>query len=125
MRVRDFDDAESVVSDMMDTTKQGIIISGAENPAHVVYALGRHPDHAKRLAEIEDPIQFAFAVAKMEAQLKVSPRKAKAPPEKKMSGTGRVSGTVDNTLDRLRDEAMKTGDMSKVMAYKRKQRQKG
>ena len=122
MGARDFDDAEGTVSDMLNATQQGIIISGAENPAHVVYALGRRPDQAKRLAEIDDPIQFAFAVAKMEARLKVAPRKAKASPEKKISGTGRSSGAVSDTLERLRAEAMKTGDMSKVMAYKRQQK---
>ena len=65
-------------------------------------------------------MKFAFAVAKLETQLKVTNRKAAAAPERTIStGGGRISGSVDSTLDRLREEALKTGDMSKVMAYKR------
>jgi len=30
-----------------------------------------------------------------------------------------VSGAVDGTLERLREEASRTGDMTKVIAYKR------
>ena len=44
-------------------------------------------------------------------------RKAAASPERTISsGGGRISGSVDSTLDRLRDEALKTGDLSKVLA---------
>jgi len=33
-----------------------------------------------------------------------------------------VSGAVDSTLERLRAEAERTGDMTKVIAYKRQKR---
>jgi hypothetical protein len=78
----------------------------------------------KELSSIKDPVKFAFAVAKLETQLKVSNRKAAPPPEKVVKGTGRVSGSVDSTLERLREEAAKSGDMSKVIAYKRQMRAK-
>ena len=70
-----------------------------------------------------DPVKFAFAVAKLETQLKVTNRKAAPPPESTVRGTGRVSGAVDSTLERLRADAEKTGDYSKVMQYKRQKRQ--
>ena len=42
------------------------------------------------------------------------------PPEKRISGgVPGVSGALDDTLERLRAEAEKTGNYSKVMAYKR------
>lgn len=122
LKVRDYDDAEEVVQDTLSVTQQGMILQGAENPALLVYALGKNPKRAKELGGITDPVKFAFAVAKLETQLKVSNKKASPKPEKMISGTGRSSGSVDNTLERLRAEAEKTGDFSKVAAYKRQKR---
>lgn len=122
LKVRDYDDAESLVQESFNTTQQGVILQGADNPALLVYALGKNPKKAKELASISDPVKFAFAIAKLETQLKVTNRKAAPPPEKTVQGTGRVSGTVDSTLDRLRAEADKSGDYSKVLAYKRQKR---
>lgn len=123
LKVRDFEDAESFAQETFSITQQGVMLQGAENPALVIYALGKNPTKAKELSSISDPVKFAFAVAKLEAQLKVTPRKAPPPPERAVRGTAPVSGTVDSTLERLRDEAARTGDMSKVMAYRRQQRQ--
>jgi hypothetical protein len=120
LKVRDYDDAEAVALDTFNVTQQGIVIQGSENPALIIYALGKNSTKAKELASINDPVKFAFAVAKLETQLKVTNRKAATTPERTISsGGGRISGSVDSHLDRLREEALKTGDMSKVMAYKR------
>lgn len=119
LKARDFDDAEDVVKDILNVTQQGIIVKGAENPEIVVYALGKNPKKAQELAQIDDPIDFAFAISKLEAKLKVATKKSAPPPEKTVKGQGRVSGSVDSTLERLRAEAEKTGDYSKVMRYKK------
>lgn len=124
LKVRDFEDAEATVSETLNVTQQGVLLQGAENPALLVYALGKNPSKAKELASIQDPVKFAFAVAKLETQLKVQNRKAATPPEKTVRGTGPVSGAVDSTLERLRADAERTGDFSKVMAYKRQQKAK-
>ena len=124
LKVRDFEDAESTVQELLDVTQQGIVVQGADNPALVIYALGKNPKKAKELADIKDPVKFAFTVAKLEKELKVTNRKAAPPPERTVQGTGRVSGAVDSTLERLRAEAEKTGNMSKVIAYKRQIRNK-
>lgn len=124
LKVRDFDEAEEVVQGSLSPTQIAMILQGAEDPAKVTYAIGRAPAKAKELAEIRDPVKFAFAVAKLETKLKVTSRKAATKPEKKVSGNAKVSGSVDSNLDRLRAEAEKSGDYSKVMAYKRQQRNK-
>lgn len=123
LKVKDYDEAEAVVFDMFDQTQQGIVVQGAENPALVFYALGKNEDRAKELASITDPVKFTFAVAKLEKDLKVKNRKAPPPPEKKVkSGTAPKSGAVDSTLERLRAEAEKTGNYSKVHRYKQQRR---
>jgi len=120
LKVRDYEDAEAVALETFNVTQQGIVLQGSDNPALIIYALGKNTSKAKELASITDPVKFAFAVAKLETQLKVTNRKAAASPERTInSGGGRISGSVDSTLERLREEALKTGDLSKVMAYKR------
>jgi hypothetical protein len=119
LKVRDFEDAEAVAQEVLDVTQQGIVVQGADNPALVIYALGKNPKKAKEIAGIKDPVKFAFAVAKLEKELKVTNRKAAPPPERTIQGTGRVSGAVDSTLERLRAEAEKTGNYTKVLQYRR------
>jgi len=122
LRVKDFEDAEAVAQEVFNVTQQGIVLQGADNPALVIYAIGKNPKKAKELSDIQDPVKFAFAVAKLEKELKVTNRKAAPPPERIVSGTGRVSGAVDSTLERLREEASRTGNMTKVIAYKAQKR---
>jgi len=119
LKVKDFDDAEAVAQDVFNVTQQGIVLQGAENPALVIYALGKNPKKAKEISTITDPVKFAFAVAKLETQLKVTQRKAATAPERTVQGTGNKSGTVDSTLERLRTEAAKSGDFTKVIQYKK------
>ncbi len=123
---KNFEDAEAFVTDTFNTTQQGIMVQGADDSALLIYALGKNPKKAKELALITDPVDFAFKVAKLEAQLKVTSKKKAPSPEQRVSGgkAGGISGTVDKTLDRLRTEAEKTGDYTKVSAYKRKIRNK-
>ena len=122
LRVKDFEDAEEVAQQVFSITQQGVLLQGADNPALVVYALGKNPAKAKELAEIKDPVKFAFAVAKLEKDLKVTNRRQAPAPERIISGTGRSSGAVDSTLERLREDAARTGNMTKVIAYKAQKR---
>lgn len=120
LKVRDFEDAEGVAQDTLSATQQGVIVNGADNPALVVYALGSNPKKAKELAAITDPVKFAFAVAKLETQLKIAPKKSAPPPERMVRGSsGIVAGGTDATLERLQAQADKTGDRTQVAAYLR------
>lgn len=126
LRVRDYEDAEETVLQHLDIPQQNVIVKGAENAALVVYALGKNPAKAKELASIKDPIDFAFAIARLEKDLKVSNRAKKAPPpERIVTGSGRISGSVDSELERLRAHAEKTGDISAVLRYKRQRKKTG
>jgi len=123
LKVRDYEDAEDIVQNTLDVTQQGVLLQGAENPAVLVYALGKNPKKAKELSDIKVPVKFAFAVAKLETQLKVQNRKSAPPPEKTIQSSGRISGSVDSTLERLRAEAERTGNYTKVLQYKRSKRE--
>ena len=123
LKVPDFDEAEEAVTEVLDVTQQGIILHAAQDPALLVYAIGKNSKEAKKLAAIKDPLKFAFALAKVEGALKVRKRKDKPAPERKLK-SGNTSGVVDSKLEALREEAARTGDMSKVVAYKRNLKKK-
>lgn len=119
LKVSDFDEIEAIAADALSENQQGMILQGAENSAVVMYALGKNPKRLGELAEIKDPVKFAFAVAKLEVTMKVTKRKASTEPEQKVSGTGQVSGSGDSKLENLRKQAEKTGDYSEVRKYKK------
>lgn len=118
MKAEDFDDAEAVVMGIFSPTQQGIALMAAANPAQLVLGLGLNPAKAKELAAIKDPVKFTAALVRLEAQMKVTTRRAPAP-ERAISGTAPKSGAVDAKLRQLEEEADRTGDRSKVVAYKR------
>lgn len=118
-RVPDMDEAEEFVLKTFDQTQQGILVQAAEDAAVLAYALAKNPKKAKELAGERNHILFTKKLALMEASLKTSTRKAPPPTDKPLKGTSSTRGAVDGELDRLRADAEKTGDFSKVMAYKR------
>lgn len=124
LRVRDFEDAEEEVLNALDPTQQGIIVDAAENPELVVYALGKNPERLRKLSEIKSPVRFASAIGKLETELKVRSRKSPPPPERRVNGSGGTSINAKSKLDRLREEAAKTGDFSKVIAERQRQKAK-
>ena len=124
LSVSDFEDAEESVLANFSQVQQGMILAGADNPALVVYALGKNPKKLAELASVKDNVKFAFAVAKLETQLKMRKKSTAPEPEPKVKGAARSSGSVDSTLERLRAEAEKSGDFSKLVAYKRQLRDK-
>lgn len=125
LKVQNFPDAEAAVFSSLDVTQQGIIVQGADNPAAIVYALNNHPAKLAELAGMKDPVQFAMAIGKLETKLKMTPRTPAPPPERRLDGSGTgKGGALNNTLEKLRAEAAKTGDYTKVTQFKAEQRKK-
>lgn len=126
VKVKDFDEAEQDAVAILSDIQRGIIVQGCENPALVIYGLGKNHAEANALAAIKDPVKFAFAIAKMEAtKLKVSERKpAPPPPERQIKGSGSTAGAVDSHLEKLEANAAKTGDRTEIIRYKAQLRNK-
>jgi len=119
LKVRDYDDAEASVQEHFNTVQQGVILDGAENAALLVYALGKNPGKAKELAAITNPVRFAFAVAKLEAQLKVTERRAAPVPERVLRGNAPAQAFTDKKLEELRQQGLESGNMDRYFAAKR------
>ena len=120
----DYQESEDVAMETFNETQQSLILDGTDNPALVIYALGKRPEKAKELSSISNPVKFVSAMAKLEAQLKVTKRQAKPAPEKTLKGSSANTGGMDSTLERLEAEARKTNDYTKVFAYERQLRAK-
>lgn len=82
LKLPDFADAEAEVATKLPLSYSALILQGADNPALVIYALGKAPEKLKTLSEIKDPVKFVFEIAKMESKLKVERRSPSTPPEK-------------------------------------------
>lgn len=127
IKVKDFDDAEDVVKDLFTVTQQAIIVKGVGDPtkaAQIIYALGKNPKRAKALAAVSDPVEFAVQIGELKGQIKVIPKKQAPAPDRQVRGAAAGAAVVDKPLERLRAEAEKTGDYTKVAAYKQQQRDK-
>lgn len=120
LKVPDYDEAEDDVNAALNVTQRGIIIMTAEDPAKLMYGLGKNPKLLAEVSKISDPVKFTWRMARLEAGMKTDVRKP-PPPEKVVTGAGNFSGAVgeDPKLEELRRQAAKTGDYTKVHAYKR------
>lgn len=121
LKVKDYEEAEEVILQNFSQDQQSIVIAGSKNPALLMYAIGKNPDKAKELAQIKNSVEFIWEVAKLEKEINVRPKKPKTQPEKVPSSSSgsSTSGSVDTKLEKLRKEAERTGDYTKVTKYKR------
>lgn len=125
LAVRDYEVAEMATEEALDRTQMGVILHTAKRPELVVYALGKSEAKRKELAAIRDPLLFARAIWELESQVKVTQRTPAAPPpERVVRSTVAGAAAVDNQLERLREEALESRDITKLNAYKRQLREK-
>jgi len=118
----DFDVAEEAVMQSLSETQRALLIKAAIQPDVLVYGLGNSPDKLKTLAAISDPVDFVRTLAWLEAkELKVEKRTAtRTEPERVVRGTAPLTAvSLDKKLQALEDEADRTGDRTKVLAYRR------
>ena len=118
--VSDYEARAAEVHDRMSEQQIAILVSGADNPAQLIYALGRSPSRLDQLAGETNLAKFAVMIGKMEKDIRVMKRKA-PPPESRVTGaTASTAVTNDSKeLAKLEAEADRSGDRSKVIAYKR------
>jgi hypothetical protein len=121
-KVKGYEEAESTVIAMMSPERQDVLLKVTDNPEQLVYALGRRPDKLEELAKEMDRDRFVAKLKKLEVSVTMK-KGTSTPPEERVSGSG-SPGPAGSTLERLRAEAYKTGDYSKVNAWKRQQRER-
>lgn len=123
LRIPDFQDAEDEVLTHLSKNQQAIIVRGAENSPAVIYALGKHSAKLKAISSIEDPVKFAFAVARLERELKVTTKRKAPEPEGVVRGSAPMAAGADKARERLERDADRTGDRTALIKYDRDRRQ--
>ncbi len=122
-KIRDFDEVEETVRETFDETQLGVVLAHAKDPALLLYAIGKDEKRLQELAKIKDPVEYIFAVARMETQLRTSSRKPSSAPEKSVKGSASTVGS-DKRMDQLIAEAQRTGDGTKLRQYRASLKQK-
>lgn len=123
LKFKDVQEAEDVALAALNDVQQAVIVKAAENSAMVIYALGKHPGKLAELSKITDPIKLAVAVSKLEGKMSVTKRGGPPEPERIARGGTPAAGGKDKELEQLEKEADRTGDRSKVIAYRRQKAQ--
>lgn len=120
----DTDDAEDTAKMYLDDTQQALILQATDDPAKMIYAIGTNEKLAEQIAKVTNPVQFIAKVAKLEMRLnKNMPNKPKPSAASRVKGGAVSRKGSDEVLDKLRAEAEKTGDFTKVRQHKKRVRE--
>jgi len=119
IRAKDFKESEDEVATMFDPTRQSILLEGVDNPAMLVYALGKNPAQLERLSKITNLAKFAVELGKLEKEMKVSTKSKPVPVDTALRGSGPTSGGNSKKLAQLEAEAARTGNRTALIAYKK------
>ena len=135
--VPDFANVETVVNSALPELLRNAVLQYADDPAKVVYALGKHPARLNALiAEGDpeaggDPIKFIIGIRDLERNLKVVNRRKPPEPEAEtiQRGSAPLSGgmtqaSYDKKLVELEKKASSTGQRNEILAFKRQHKGK-
>lgn len=94
-----YESAETAFAAMFTPNAQGVVLAAAKEPERMIYALGKSPALAKRLAEMQDdPIEMAAEIGRLESRIQLQPRKPSTKPERRVKGsasTGKSGAAKD------------------------------
>jgi hypothetical protein len=121
---RDKDEAEEAAFAVLPDTARAIIAKVADDPAKMIYALGRSPGKLAELAKIDDPLELVKAITKMEAKVTTKTGKRPPDPDRPLKGGVVTATKADKELERLEKEADRTGDRSALAKYRASKREK-
>lgn len=125
LKVDGFDEAEHAVKEALSKEQQSIIIRNVPDAATVVYALGRSPKKLAELAAIRDLDRFAFRLAELKGEIKVTTKTPPQPETKLRGGSGSKLPTTPSDIAKLQRVAEETGDYSAYFAAKAAMRAAG
>lgn len=125
LRVGDYEEFAEKVRERLSEQQLAVLVQASDNPAQMIYALGRSEGKLEQLAAQDNLARLAALVGKLEKDIKVTKRKA-PPPEGIVRGAtaSTAIGGVDREEQRLEKLAENTGDRSQLLAYRRAKRTK-
>ena len=122
---RDYGEVEDKAIAVLGNDVVNHLIANFDDSHVLLYYLGKNPGEAARIADTiqSNPIQGVAEIGALRSELKIKPKSNNTPdPDEELEG-GSPGGNFDakeKKLEKLREEAKKTGNMKKLMAFKRK-----
>jgi hypothetical protein len=129
MKAKDYFEVEDQAIEYMGEETVKEIIENFDDPHILLYYLGANKGEAEELVDTikSNPIRGTAAIGRLQSELMVKPKSKKIPnPDEDLEG-GTSSGNMtadERKLDKLRAEADKTGNINKVLAFKREMKEK-
>lgn len=121
LNIKDFDCLEKTIVDVLNIPKRRLILK-SEKPALIVLALAKNTQLLNELSDLTNE-DFAYKIAKIEQKIQVNTvKKPKTKPEQLIGNAKAGMSSDKTTLEALEKEAEKTGDRSKIRAFKKQQR---
>jgi len=116
----DYDAVKDRVQETLNDMQMGILLNGVDNPAAVVYALGKRPALLDKLAGMENIAKFAVELGKVEKDIKLVKKSTAPKPESIPRGSAPISGgSHAKQLAKLEAEAAKSGNRTALIRYKK------
>jgi hypothetical protein len=119
LKVADYANAEDLVMGLFDDAQKAVVMDIFDKPELLVYALGKNPELAEKLAGQKNYAKFIKDMTLLETKLTVKPKTPATKPETRVNGSA-PSLSSQGTLDKLMEQAGKTGDFTPVHQYKQK-----
>lgn len=129
LRMPNYSDLEGKAADILGDDMCREILANSEDSHLVMAHLGANPHVAEKYKSMarSQPVKALLEIGKLGARLSVKPKNSTTPdPETKIpAGESSTDTANQRKLDKLRDEAAASGDMSKLLAFKREMKQAG
>lgn len=112
--------AEQNIVSTLSIEQQSAIVRYSKDSAKLILALDRQPAALAELAKTSDAGALVYKIAELDGKLKMTTKRKAPPPEQHVRGSASLENIgVDKRLEKLEKDAEKTGDRTKVVAYKK------
>ena len=127
---RDYDKTEEAAIKALGPEFVRDIISNFDDSETMLYWFGKNPADAERVKQLfkQNPVLGVSELGVIRKDLKIIPSTETLPnPDEELKGSSSTAtGTANSIkLDRLREQAVKTGDMKELLAFKKTLREAG
>ena len=128
---RDYTETENIAIDILGKSNVSQYIGRSDNSEIVLYYLGKNPDKAEAIAALLDDdaisgtLQLGALGELLENKSQGNLNPAPAPDDELEGGSPSASTSNMTKYDRQLDKLREEGDMSKIMAFKRKAKEDG
>lgn len=129
--VSDYPETENIAVGILGDDTANVIMRISRHSDKVLYHLGKNPEKAHYFASLSntDPGRAIAEIGALGVELKPQPKARAKPapdPDEELVGASPPSSDdYERQLKKLREDVKKTGDMSKVLAYKKEHEEKG